>query len=142
VVFAIAATVMLSGRQGTLVWALGLPLVGASRLFLGAHDITDVAASVVFAGGSVHMAGVLSARSLVGLDNTEKAAMSRRSTSDDDLDSGTAAVRDRTLTAIHGRSIVRLHLGHVGTVAALPGILDALHQRSLTAVTVLLDGVT
>lgn len=54
----------------------------------------------------------------------------------DYLDPGMAAVRDRTLTAVRAGSIVSLHLGHAGTVAALPGILDGLHQRGLTAVTV------
>ena len=54
----------------------------------------------------------------------------------DYLDPGTAAVRDRTLKAVRAGSIVSLHLGHAGTVAALPGILDGLRQRGLTAVTV------
>lgn len=54
----------------------------------------------------------------------------------DYLDPGPAAVRDRTLTAVRAGSIVSLHLGHAGTVAALPGILDGLRQRGLAAVTV------
>ncbi|MFZ5851927.1 MAG: polysaccharide deacetylase family protein, partial [Actinomycetota bacterium] len=39
-------------------------------------------------------------------------------------------------------SIVSLHLGHPGTVAALPAILDDLRGKGLAAVTVsqLLDG--
>lgn len=62
----------------------------------------------------------------------------------DYLDPGTTAVRDRTLAAARDGSIVSLHLGHPGTVAALPGILDGLRQRGLTAVTVtaLLGGAT
>ncbi|MGO4600008.1 polysaccharide deacetylase family protein [Terrabacter sp. 2RAF25] len=62
----------------------------------------------------------------------------------DYLDPGTTAVRDRTLAAVRDGSIVSLHLGHPGTVAALPGILDGLEQRGLTAVTVteLLGGAT
>jgi peptidoglycan/xylan/chitin deacetylase (PgdA/CDA1 family) len=61
----------------------------------------------------------------------------------DYLDPGTAAVRDRTLAAVHPGSIVSLHLGHAGTVAALPGILDGLQQKGLSAVTMteLLGGV-
>lgn len=54
----------------------------------------------------------------------------------DYLDPGSAAVRDRTLAAVRDGSIVSLHLGHAGTVAALPAILDGLHQRGLTAVTI------
>jgi hypothetical protein len=33
-------------------------------------------------------------------------------------------------------SIVSLHLGHAGTVAALPGILDGIRSRGWSAVTV------
>jgi peptidoglycan/xylan/chitin deacetylase (PgdA/CDA1 family) len=53
----------------------------------------------------------------------------------DYLDPGTAAVRDRTLAAVRGGSIVSLHLGHAGTVAALPAILSGLRARGLSAVT-------
>jgi peptidoglycan/xylan/chitin deacetylase (PgdA/CDA1 family) len=62
----------------------------------------------------------------------------------DYLDPGPAAVRERTLAAVQAGSIVSLHLGHPGTVAALPGMLDGLHERGLTAVTVtdLLGGAT
>jgi peptidoglycan/xylan/chitin deacetylase (PgdA/CDA1 family) len=53
----------------------------------------------------------------------------------DHTDPGPAAVR----AAVAGRagpgSVVSLHLGHPGTVAALPGILDDLHRRGLRAVT-------
>lgn len=54
----------------------------------------------------------------------------------DYLEPGSVAVRDRTLAAVRGGSIVSLHLGHGGTVAALPAILDGLQARGLTAVTV------
>ncbi|MFM6850730.1 MAG: polysaccharide deacetylase family protein, partial [Terrabacter sp.] len=47
----------------------------------------------------------------------------------DYLDPGASAVRERTLAAARTGSIVSLHLGHPGTVAALPGILDGLQQR-------------
>lgn len=43
----------------------------------------------------------------------------------------------RTVTAgLHPGSIVSLHLGHPGTLTALPRILDALQARTLAAVTV------
>src|SRR5262249_50893676 len=53
----------------------------------------------------------------------------------DYTDPGPAAVTATTLAAVRNGSIVSLHLGHAGTVAALPGILDGLRRRSLTAVT-------
>ena len=49
-------------------------------------------------------------------------------------DPGANAVRKNTATASSG-SIVSLHLGHQGTVDALPGILDDLAGRGLTPVT-------
>ena len=55
-VFAVAATLVLAGRRTRMVWLVGVPfivVVGASRLYLGAHYLTDVVASVVFAGGTV-----------------------------------------------------------------------------------------
>lgn len=58
-VFAIAATVLLARRRARLVWLIGIPLivlVAASRLYLGVHYLSDVAASVVFASGSVLIA--------------------------------------------------------------------------------------
>ncbi len=54
----------------------------------------------------------------------------------DYADPGAAAVRDRTLAGISPGSIVSLHLGHPGTVAALPAILDGLRGRGWRALTV------
>ena len=48
-------------------------------------------------------------------------------------DPGAAAVREGAARAAGG-SIVSLHFGHPGTVAALPGILDDLQARALQAV--------
>ena len=53
----------------------------------------------------------------------------------DYTDPGPAAVTATTLAAVRNGSIVSLHLGHPGTLTALPGILDGLHARGLTAVT-------
>lgn len=53
----------------------------------------------------------------------------------DYTDPGAAAVRGRTLAAIQPGSIVSLHLGHAGTVAALPAILEGLRARGQRAVT-------
>ncbi len=61
-VFAIAATLVVAGRPTRLVWLVGLPLValvGLSRLYLGVHYLTDVVASVVFAGASVLVVAVI-----------------------------------------------------------------------------------
>lgn len=61
---------------------------------------------------------------------------------EDYLDPGAELVRSRTLAAAKGGSIVSLHLGHAGTVEALPGILAGLAARGLSAVrlTELLSG--
>lgn len=58
-------------------------------------------------------------------------------------DPGATLVRTRTLAAVKAGSIVSLHLGHQGTVDALPGILQGLAAKGLQAVTVtrLLAGV-
>lgn len=49
-------------------------------------------------------------------------------------DPGGDLVRTRTLGALRAGSIVSLHLGHVGTIDALPGILQGITARRLTAV--------
>ena len=49
-------------------------------------------------------------------------------------DPGPDVIRSAVATATAG-SIVSLHLGHQGTVAALPGILTDLAARGLTPVT-------
>ncbi|WP_323097063.1 polysaccharide deacetylase family protein [Intrasporangium sp. YIM S08009] len=53
----------------------------------------------------------------------------------DYADPGAAAVTARTLSAVRPGSIVSLHLGHPGTVAALPSVLSGLASRGLHAVT-------
>ena len=50
-------------------------------------------------------------------------------------DPGAAKVVSRTLQRVRPGSIVSLHLGHLGTVQALPRILDALAARELLPVT-------
>ena len=54
---------------------------------------------------------------------------------EDYLDPGAALVRTRTRRAVRGGSIVSLHLGHSGTVEALPGILADLSSSGLRPVT-------
>ena len=54
---------------------------------------------------------------------------------EDFRDPGPDAVRQRTLDGVTAGSIVSLHLGHAGTVTALPGILEGLSARGLRAVT-------
>jgi peptidoglycan/xylan/chitin deacetylase (PgdA/CDA1 family) len=54
----------------------------------------------------------------------------------DYTDPGPDAVTARVLEAVRPGSIVSLHLGHAGTVAALPHVLDRLARRGLAAVTV------
>lgn len=49
-------------------------------------------------------------------------------------DPGVAAIR-RNLKDARSGSIVSMHLGHPGTVEALPGVLDDLSSRKLTPVT-------
>jgi peptidoglycan/xylan/chitin deacetylase (PgdA/CDA1 family) len=51
-------------------------------------------------------------------------------------DPGSAAVAARTLAKVRAGSIVSLHLGHAGTITALPTILTGLAARSLRPVTV------
>ncbi|WP_433505844.1 polysaccharide deacetylase family protein [Pseudonocardia halophobica] len=52
----------------------------------------------------------------------------------DVTDPGSAAIR-RNVAAATAGSVVSLHLGHPGTLAALPGLLDDLAGRGLTPVT-------
>lgn len=61
----------------------------------------------------------------------------------DYTDPGPAVVVSRVLSQARAGSIVSLHLGHQGTVAAMPRILAGLHRRGLSVVTVshLLTGV-
>jgi peptidoglycan/xylan/chitin deacetylase (PgdA/CDA1 family) len=54
----------------------------------------------------------------------------------DYADPGPAAVVSRVLADVRAGSIVSLHLGHAGTVAALPRILAGLASRGLSTVTV------
>jgi peptidoglycan/xylan/chitin deacetylase (PgdA/CDA1 family) len=54
---------------------------------------------------------------------------------EDYLDPGAALVRSRTRRAVRPGSIVSLHLGHPGTAAALPGILNDLSTAGLAPVT-------
>lgn len=51
-------------------------------------------------------------------------------------DPGSAAVVARLEQQVRAGSIVSLHLGHSGTVAALPRIFEVLHRKDLRAVTV------
>jgi peptidoglycan/xylan/chitin deacetylase (PgdA/CDA1 family) len=53
----------------------------------------------------------------------------------DYADPGAAAITTRVLAAVRAGSIVSLHLGHLGTVQAMPAILDGLRSRGLAAVT-------
>lgn len=61
----------------------------------------------------------------------------------DYTDPGPDAVVSRVLASVRNGSIVSLHLGHAGTVAAMPRILAGLHGRGLAAVSAsaLLTGV-
>jgi peptidoglycan/xylan/chitin deacetylase (PgdA/CDA1 family) len=53
----------------------------------------------------------------------------------DYADPGSAAIVTRVLAGVRAGSIVSLHLGHLGTVQAMPAILDGLRSRGLAAVT-------
>ena len=52
----------------------------------------------------------------------------------DNTDPGPAAVR-RNADAVTAGGVVSMHLGHPGTLAALPGLLDDLAGRGLAPVT-------
>jgi peptidoglycan/xylan/chitin deacetylase (PgdA/CDA1 family) len=52
----------------------------------------------------------------------------------DYADPGASAVAQRTLDAVGPGSIVSLHFGHPGTIAAMPALLDGLVQKGLTPV--------
>ncbi|MEV1170507.1 polysaccharide deacetylase family protein [Nonomuraea sp. NPDC049784] len=54
----------------------------------------------------------------------------------DYTDPGAAAITSNILRAVRPGSIVSLHLGHPGTLTALPRVLDGLRRRGLRAVTV------
>ncbi|WP_042384494.1 polysaccharide deacetylase family protein [Streptacidiphilus melanogenes] len=53
----------------------------------------------------------------------------------DYTDPGASAVTHTVLSQARAGSVVSMHFGHSGTVAALPAILDGLRQRGLHAVT-------
>ena len=53
----------------------------------------------------------------------------------DYTDPGPAAIRRATAGAVRHGSVVSLHLGHPGTLTALPGVLRDLHDRGLAPVT-------
>ncbi|WP_042365159.1 polysaccharide deacetylase family protein [Streptacidiphilus neutrinimicus] len=53
----------------------------------------------------------------------------------DYTDPGASAVTHTVLGQARAGSVVSMHFGHAGTVAALPAILDGLRQRGLRAVT-------
>ncbi len=53
----------------------------------------------------------------------------------DYTDPGAATIASRLAAEVTPGSIVSLHLGHPGTVEAMPRILDSLRARGLTAVT-------
>jgi peptidoglycan/xylan/chitin deacetylase (PgdA/CDA1 family) len=51
-------------------------------------------------------------------------------------DPGSKAVIDRTLAATVGGSIISLHMGHQGTIDAMPAMLDGLEAKGLRPVSV------
>ena len=61
-----------------------------------------------------------------------------------DTDPSADLVRARVLAAVQPGSIVNLHLGHLGTIDALPGLLQGLTARRMTCVSLtrLLTGAT
>lgn len=74
-VFAVAATMLLAHHPTRTVWLVGIPfivIVAASRLYLGAHYLSDVIASAVFAGGTVLIAVAIACPWLLRLRNREE----------------------------------------------------------------------
>jgi peptidoglycan/xylan/chitin deacetylase (PgdA/CDA1 family) len=53
----------------------------------------------------------------------------------DYTDPGADAVVHNVLSAVRAGNVVSMHLGHSGTVQALPAILDGLHARGLQPIT-------
>jgi peptidoglycan/xylan/chitin deacetylase (PgdA/CDA1 family) len=53
----------------------------------------------------------------------------------DYTDPGADAVTHNVLSAVRAGDVVSMHLGHSGTITALPAILDGLRSRGLRAVT-------
>lgn len=53
----------------------------------------------------------------------------------DYTDPGSDAVVRNVLSAVRAGDVVSMHLGHSGTIAAIPAILDGLRSRGLQAVT-------
>ncbi len=151
-------TVFAVGSWLVTVPALGRQLL-ASGHELGNHTWSHQQMKELSAAQAVHEAvkGAEALRSVVGtagwwfrpsgtrhststIRAAAKAAGYQRCVSydvdpEDFLDPGAGAVRDRTLAAVRPGSIVSLHLGHPGTVAALPEILAGLSRRGLVPVT-------
>ena len=69
------------------------------------------------------------------LDSGYKRCISYDVDPEDYRDPGAALVRSRTRKQVRPGSIVSLHLGHPGTVEALPGILSDLSTSGLRPVT-------
>lgn len=74
-VFAVAATMLLAQHRTRTVWLFGIPfivIVAASRLYVGAHYLSDVIASAVFAGGTVLIAVAIAGPWLLRLRTGEE----------------------------------------------------------------------
>ena len=86
----------------------------------GTDNGTDALPDVV-----LELAGVAGYRTVLGFDVDPL----------DYTDPGADAVATRTLAMIGPGSIVSIHFGHPGTIAALPRMLDGLDAKKLTPVT-------
>jgi peptidoglycan/xylan/chitin deacetylase (PgdA/CDA1 family) len=53
----------------------------------------------------------------------------------DHTDPGEISVVRNTLNAVTRGSVVSMHFGHTGTIAAIPAVLDGLRRKGLSAVT-------